>query len=108
MPSMTTSTEYRYDVQAATRPRRGLAARIFAWRYARYRQPAEYAARRRELLAGLTGDVLEIGPGAGANLEHLPAAVSWIGLEPNVFMHDQLRSRAAERGIAVRIVAGTA
>jgi ubiquinone/menaquinone biosynthesis C-methylase UbiE len=101
-------TQYKYNVQEPEEGRPGLARRFFAWRYARYRQPEEYGVRRHELLAGLTGEVLEIGPGPGVNLEHLPAGARWVGLEPNVFMHERLRAAAAARGIEARFLAGTA
>ncbi|MFN3178746.1 MAG: SAM-dependent methyltransferase, partial [Thermus sp.] len=32
---------------------------------------------RRELLGGLAGKVLEIGPGTGVNLAYLPDGVCW-------------------------------
>jgi ubiquinone/menaquinone biosynthesis C-methylase UbiE len=55
---------------------------------------AHVAERRRELLAGLTGTVLEIGPGTGVNFQYLPASVErWIGIEPNPYMHPALRAR---------------
>jgi ubiquinone/menaquinone biosynthesis C-methylase UbiE len=71
------------------------------------RQPAEYRSIKRELLAGLAGDVLEIGPGPGGNLEHISPDARWMGLEPNVFMHERIRREAARRGRAARIVTGT-
>ncbi|GAA0929896.1 class I SAM-dependent methyltransferase [Kribbella koreensis] len=42
-----------------------------------------YQPLKRTLLATLTGQVLEIGAGKGANLPLLPPAIDWIGLEPN-------------------------
>ena len=42
----------------------------------------EYEARKRELLAGLAGTVLEIGAGTGANFGSFGAGIRWIGLEP--------------------------
>ena len=41
------------------------------------------AARKRELFGGLSGEVLEIGPGNGVNLQYLPAGIRWTGYEPN-------------------------
>jgi len=74
-------------------PRRGsLGQRLFAWGDAH--SGSEYesfiAGRKRALLGGLHGDVLEIGPGTGPNLRYLPADVRWVGVEPNPFMHPYL------------------
>jgi SAM-dependent methyltransferase len=57
----------------------------FAWLMrlaSRYHEP-RVAARKRALFRGLTGTVLEIGPGNGVNLQYLPPGVRWIGYEPN-------------------------
>jgi SAM-dependent methyltransferase len=42
-----------------------------------------YRRRKQDLLAGVRGTVLELGPGRGANFGLLPAGVDWIGLEPS-------------------------
>ncbi|MEV6416059.1 class I SAM-dependent methyltransferase [Kribbella sp. NPDC051718] len=42
-----------------------------------------YQSLKRSLLATLTGQVLEIGAGNGANLPLLPPAIDWTGLEPH-------------------------
>lgn len=64
--------------------------------------------RKRQLFAGLQGTVLEIGPGTGANLPHFPRDIHWIGIDPNPYMHDYLRKRAASLGIQVDIRRGLA
>lgn len=69
---------------------------------------AEIAPYKRSLLQGLTGDVLEIGPGGGPNLRYYAPDVRWMGIEPNPYMHDYLRETAAEQGLAVDIRLGTA
>lgn len=78
-----------------------LRQRLFARCYDRL--TARYEAwihdRKQSLLGGLSGTVLEIGPGTGAHLKYFPAGIRWIGVEPNRFMHRQLHARAAERGI---------
>jgi ubiquinone/menaquinone biosynthesis C-methylase UbiE len=43
----------------------------------------DYDARKSALLGALTGTVLEIGAGDGANFPDLPAGIAWHGLEPN-------------------------
>lgn len=57
------------------------------------------AARKRVLLGGLHGAVLEIGPGAGPNLAYYPADVRWLGVEPNPYMHPYLLRAAQAAGI---------
>jgi SAM-dependent methyltransferase len=52
------------------------------------------AARRAALLAGLSGDVLEIGAGTGLNLPHYPDGVRLVLSEPDAGMLVRLRRRA--------------
>lgn len=66
---------------------------------------AEY---RRALLGALRGDVLEIGPGTGANLPYYASDIRWMGIEPNTFMHRYLRNRAESLGLNVDLRTGTA
>lgn len=54
---------------------------------------------KQGLLASVRGKVLEIGPGAGANLSYYPKTVEWIGIEPNPFMHAYLRREADRQGL---------
>lgn len=72
--------------------------------YDRFMLSAEEACLvewRGELLAGLAGEVLEIGAGTGANLPHYPAAVSRLVLtEPDRHMLAKLERRAARAGRA--------
>ena len=64
---------------------------------------------KRSLLANLQGKVLEIGPGAGANLAYYPTDIHWIGVEPNLFMHSYLRQEAQQRGLhQIDLYGGTA
>lgn len=64
-------------------------------------------ARKRRLFAGVAGDVLELGPGAGANLAALAdvakGSLRWVGVEPNPAMHPPLHARAAELGLPVSL-----
>jgi ubiquinone/menaquinone biosynthesis C-methylase UbiE len=81
---------------------RDFRQRLFARFYDRVQ--ASYDARmaplKEALFADLSGTVVEIGPGTGANLLHLPRDVHWIGIEPNPHMQARLRQRAAATGIA--------
>lgn len=60
--------------------------------------------RKRALLGALSGTVVEIGPGAGANLQYLPRDICWIGVEPNPLMVENLKKTAAAAGRSIRIL----
>lgn len=66
------------------------------------------AARKRQLLGGLTGTVVEIGPGTGPNLKFFPPGIHWIGIEPNPAMHGYLRNEAERLGLTVELLQGSA
>ena len=54
-------------------------------------------AVRASLLAGLEGDVLEIGAGHGANVEHYARAKSVVVAEPDASMRRKLATNVANR-----------
>jgi ubiquinone/menaquinone biosynthesis C-methylase UbiE len=91
--------------------RAGLAQRLFAWMHSTGDLP-DYDEvvnpRKRALLGGLTGTVLEIGAGTGENFPFYPKDIHWIGIEPNAYMHDDLLANAREHGIQGELRAGTA
>ncbi|HET9676991.1 MAG TPA: class I SAM-dependent methyltransferase [Solirubrobacterales bacterium] len=63
------------------------------------------AARRRQLLAGARGAVLEIGAGTGLNLRHYPAGLEEIVLvEPGEPMADRIDLSRAPDGVPARLV----
>lgn len=63
------------------------------------------AARRRQLLAGARGAVLEIGAGTGLNLRHYPVGLEEIVLaEPGEPMADRIDLSRAPDGVPVRLV----
>ncbi|MFA9432072.1 class I SAM-dependent methyltransferase [Egicoccus sp. AB-alg2] len=63
------------------------------------------AALRRRLLGGLTGDVVEIGAGTGANLQHYGPGVTRVtAVEPSGPMADRLRRRAGTVAFEVATV----
>ena len=66
----------------------------FMGRYERLVEP-----RKRDLLGGLEGDVLEIGPGAGSNFRFYDRGVRLLGVEPNPNLHPDLRRKADTRGL---------
>lgn len=59
--------------------------------------------RKRTVFAGLPIEVVEVGPGVGANFRYLPPGCRLTAIEPNPYMHGALRRRAARRGIDVQI-----
>jgi ubiquinone/menaquinone biosynthesis C-methylase UbiE len=79
----------------------GLRTTLFALTYDHQLAKVEQAGlreRRRELLAGAAGQVLEIGAGTGANLAHYSREVEALTLtEPEPAMLRRLRQRAREQ-----------
>lgn len=64
------------------------------------------ADRRRELVAGLRGTVLELGAGNGLNLKYYDDTARVIALEPDVYMRRLLRAEQNKSGVRVDVVAG--
>ena len=62
-----------------------------------------YGAHKQQLLHELSGAVVEIGPGAGANMRYYPRGLNVIAVEPNAAMHERLRLRAAAHGVPLDI-----
>ncbi len=58
-----------------------------------------FGDHKRRVFAGLPREVVEIGPGVGANLPYLPAGSTLHAIEPNQYMHAQLRDAAQEHGV---------
>jgi len=62
---------------------------------------------RQEALQGLTGTVLEVGAGDGANFRHYPDSVQEIlAIEPEPYLRRHAMEAAAEAAADVRVVAG--
>lgn len=67
------------------------------------------AEHRRELLAGLAGRVIEVGPGTGLNFRHYPEQVAEvIAVEPEVHLRAIARAAAREAAMPVTVLDGTA
>jgi ubiquinone/menaquinone biosynthesis C-methylase UbiE len=85
---------------------------LFARVYERFSVRGEsrgQADNRRRLLAGLQGRVVEVGAGNGLNFAHYPAEVTEVvAVEPEPFLRERARERAAAAPVAVRVLAGTA
>ncbi len=60
--------------------------------------------KKSALFADLSGTVVEIGPGVGANLTYLAGAHRVFGIEPNAQMRPVLERRAARRGVNLQIL----
>jgi ubiquinone/menaquinone biosynthesis C-methylase UbiE len=83
-------------------------ASLFAMAYDRQMAKAEEAglrAMRQRLLAGVAGQVLEIGAGTGANLScYGPEVESLTVTEPQVSMVRRLERKVSERGAAAKVL----
>jgi ubiquinone/menaquinone biosynthesis C-methylase UbiE len=70
-------------------------------------EQAGLAQRREELLADLSGEILEIGGGTGLNLSHYPGTVKrLVVVEPDAHMARRLREKLADlrAGIDAEVV----
>ena len=66
-------------------------------------------ALRRELLAGLSGRVVEVGAGNGINFEHYPSGVEQlIAVEPEPYLRGQAERTARSLSLQTMVVDGTA
>jgi ubiquinone/menaquinone biosynthesis C-methylase UbiE len=86
---------------------------LFARVYARLSVSADsrggIAAHRRQLLAGLSGRVLEIGAGNGLNFAHYPPAVSEVvAVEPERSLRESALRAALRAEVPVDVVPGAA
>lgn len=89
-----------------------LWGRIFAAGYDTFQARMErsfFGDVRREMLAGASGAVVEIGAGTGANLEHYPRTIErLVCTEPEEPMAKRLRAKAARSGLPVEVVTAPA
>ncbi len=90
--------------------RSGLRQRLMAWALAwgGDRMHQALGPHKQRLLGPLEGDVLEVGPGVGANFRYYRPSVRWTGVEPNRFSHGPLLREAARYGIAAQVAFGVA
>lgn len=85
---------------------------VFARLYNRLSEQMEAAGggeHRRRLLAGLTGEMIEVGAGNGLNLRHYPGTVTRVlAVEPEPYLREKAARNAARSSVPVDVVAGTA
>ncbi|HBY58556.1 MAG TPA: SAM-dependent methyltransferase [Solibacterales bacterium] len=87
-----------------------LGGRIHGWLLDRFNARYEpmVADRKRALFGSLSGHVLEIGAGTGANVKYLPRTIRYMAVEPSRGMKPLLVRRALEAGLAIDIHVTTA
>jgi ubiquinone/menaquinone biosynthesis C-methylase UbiE len=87
-----------------TRVRHPVFARCFA-RCAPRMEKLGVTEHRRDLLGGVSGNVIEIGAGTGANFPHYPKGVLGIvAVEPEPYLRDRAATAAADAIAPVRLV----
>jgi ubiquinone/menaquinone biosynthesis C-methylase UbiE len=85
---------------------------IFARLYARLSPQADRegaAEHRDELLAGLSGRVVEVGAGNGLNFEHYPDTVDEVvAVEPEAYLRERATGAANRALVPVEVIDGVA
>ena len=84
---------------------------IFArlWSVMSRHEPTEIQEHRDELLAGLSGRVIELGAGTGSNFVHYPAGVEEVvAVEPEPYLRERARAAAAHASIRIEVIDGVA
>ena len=80
-----------------------LNKRLHAWMLAKFDSESGYeelvAPRKKRLFSNLNGTIVEIGPGAGANLRFYHKQTNWVGIEPNKYMHSYIKNEATQVGL---------
>jgi protein-L-isoaspartate O-methyltransferase len=81
---------------------------IFARIYTKVAEMSERrggAEHRHKLLAGLSGRVIEVGAGSGANFSHYPTSVSEVvAVEPERYLRERAQQAAARAPVPVSVV----
>src|SRR5256885_9275751 len=63
----------------------------------------------RELFEGMSGRVLDVGPGNGVGFQHYPPSVTEVlAVEPEEYMRDRAELAAADAPVPIRVVDGLA
>ncbi|MCL6095592.1 MAG: class I SAM-dependent methyltransferase [Actinobacteria bacterium] len=83
-------------------------ARLFSW-FVPFAEHLGISEHRDELLAGLTGRVVEIGAGSGANFFHYPdSVIEVVAVEPEPYLRTRALQAARLSSVPVQVVAGMA
>jgi ubiquinone/menaquinone biosynthesis C-methylase UbiE len=81
----------------------------FYFRFAQREDERGNSENREELLAGLSGRVIEVGAGIGSNFAHYPPTVTEvIAVEPEPYLRTKATAAAAGAPVPVRVVDGVA
>ena len=84
-------------------------ARIYAKCAGPFLERAGIGVHRDRLLAGLTGDVIEVGAGNGLNFPHYPATVNRVvAVEPEPDLRGMAERAARSAPVSVEVVEGRA
>jgi MFS family permease len=103
-----TETHTTGDTMARTKFSHPIFARFYAWASPRM-EKAGVGERRGQLLAGLTGRVLEVGAGNGMNFTHYPPEVAAVvAVEPEPHLRALAETQANDTATAIDVVDGTA
>lgn len=62
-----------------------------------------FGSSKRKLFENHPDTIVEIGPGAGANMRYFKKGTRLIAIEPNIYMHASLRKAAITHGINLEI-----
>jgi len=84
---------------------------VFArlWSIMSQHEPGDIRKHRDELLAGLSGRVIEIGAGTGSNFAHYPPTVEEVvAVEPEPYLRKQAQAAAARAEVRIEIRDGVA
>jgi ubiquinone/menaquinone biosynthesis C-methylase UbiE len=73
--------------------------RLFAavWDKQSAHEPGAIKVRRKQVTSAAHGRVLEIGVGVGNNWVYLPPGIEYTGIDPDAYMLERARRRAAEQ-----------
>ena len=64
---------------------------------------ARHGKRKQAVIGAMTGTIVEIGAGTGANMRYYADGVRVIAIEPNPAMHPRLRAHAEQHGVDLDI-----
>src|SRR5512142_1544367 len=84
---------------------------VFArvWSLMSRHEPAAIRRHRDELLAGMSGRVIEVGAGAGSNFAHYPETVEEVvAVEPEPYLREQARAAASRTEVRIDVIDGVA